>query len=75
MSPQGQTSQIINVQLKIVNLHPINLKVEQDLHIASLNWETNYLRSKVQRSTQGQTSKIINFYLKNCQFSSDLLED
>ena len=27
---------------EIVIFHPIELKFEQDLHIASLNWETNY---------------------------------
>ena len=57
---KGHLSQIS----KIVIFHPIDLKFEQDLHIASLDWKTNYLRSK------GQTSKI-KFHLKNRQFSSD----
>ena len=48
------------------------MKFEQDLHIAALNWKTNYFWG--QRSTQGQTSKIINFNLKNNKFSSDWLE-
>ena len=34
-----------------------------------------FLRSNGQRSTQGQTSKIMNFYLKNRRFSSDCLEN
>ena len=36
---------------KIVNLHPINLRVEKDLHSLSLNLESNYFWG--QRSTQG----------------------
>ena len=36
---------------EIVIFHPIDLKVEEDLHIVSLNWETNYLRSKYERSS------------------------
>ena len=96
----------------------MNLRVEQDLHRPSLNWESTYswgqnvkgqlkvkllksniwkssiyvrltwklssnfivhhwiwkptiFRSRGQRSTQGQNYKIINFNLKNNQFSSD----
>ena len=50
---------------KVINLHPINLKVGQDLHRSSLNFGKQLLlRSKCQRSTQGQTSKIITFHLK-----------
>ena len=57
---------------KIINFHLINLVMRQQLQSASLNLETNYFWG--QRSTQGQTSKIINFNLKNNQFSSDWLE-
>ena len=31
-----------NFKWKIVNLHPINSKFQQDLHSPSLNWESNY---------------------------------
>ena len=51
-----------------INLHPINLKVEQHLHSPSLNWESNNFWG--QRSSRGQTSKI-KFHLKNRQVSSD----
>ena len=50
---------------KIINLHPINLKVEQDLHSASLNWETNYFWDQ---KVKGQTSKSI-FNWKNHHFT------
>ena len=59
---------------KIVNLHQINLKVEHDLQSITEFGKQLFLRSKGQRSTQGQSSKINNFNVKNNQFSSDWLE-
>ena len=55
---------------KIVIFHPIDLKFEQDLYILR-HWIGKPTIFEVKRSTQGQTSKIINFQLKNCQFTSD----
>ena len=55
---------------KIVIFHPIDLKFEQDLHVASLDWETNYLWDQ---KVKGQLEvkllkpnfiwKIVNFHL------------
>ena len=59
---------------KIIIFHPIDLKIKQHLHRTLLSWETNYFLSKSQRSTHHQTSKIINFQLKNCQFTSKTLK-
>ena len=55
---------------KIVIFHPIDFKFEQDLHIASLNWETNYFWGQI---VEGQLKvnllksstfiwKIVNFH-------------
>ena len=45
---------------EIVIFHPIDLKFERDLHIASLNWETNYF-FEVKRQPKVKTSRIIKF--------------
>ena len=53
---------------KIVIFHLIDLKFEQDLHIASLNWETNYFcGQKVKGQLKGKhlKSSIFNWKIVN----------
>ena len=67
-SSSGQISKII--------FHPIDLKFEQDLHLASLSWETNYIwgqKVKGQHKVKLLKSsisiwKISNFHLIDLSF-------